>query len=251
MRLGELLAYAREHCAHYARLPLGPEPIADEDAAAILGRLPLLDRQMVQRHRAQLVAAGQDSRRWRVARTTGTTGEPLEIFVDALAQARELETLLEHVDRCLDGAGSRGTDVVHVTLHPGASSRAVAAGTTRARALVKWNLSRIWQLDDASFARGLAHLEGTVVTALPSVFALITSRMQDFRSPLPRPLVVVLSGEEVTPDLEDAARRTFCCPVTSAYVLTEAGIWRRHVPQVGITSRKRRRSSRSSTARSW
>lgn len=224
MTLPEILAYGRKHCAHYQRLPNESALIGPADPKILLEDFPLLDRHAVQHSRTQLLALGQDSRRWKIARTTGTTGEPVEIFIDEGAQESELRTVVEHVTDCLIGGIPLYTDLIHITLHPTAVSRAMSSGNPSIRNVCKWNLVRLWQLDDLSLVQSLNCLGGAIVTALPSVFGLLISRLKDFKMSLPRPLIIVLSGEQISDELTDSLREKFCCPVTRLYVLTEAGV---------------------------
>ncbi|MFH8630885.1 hypothetical protein ACH4CC_13565 [Streptomyces lydicus] len=217
--LAELLEHARRHVPHYQSLvPAGP--VTGENAVAALRRLPLLRRTVVRSERPRLWSAEGDARRWRRVHTTGTTGAPLEVVVDDAAQQAELAALVRHVRRHLGEAA--GLAITHLTLHLASTSRASIAPDPSDAALVKWNLSRAWQLPDDEFRSALEELRGKVITVMPSVMAALCDRLGPSSGVEPR--LVVLSGEQFTAELREGIRETFNCPVTALYTLAEAGI---------------------------
>jgi phenylacetate-coenzyme A ligase PaaK-like adenylate-forming protein len=222
-KLRRLLDHARQSTAYYAaRLPPPPESLTQEQ---MLAQLPFLSRQDLRREKARLLSAVGDTGGWRLARTTGTTGEPAEVIWDARARAADEAAFARHVDRCLSSERWRERDVFHVTLHAGAASRALPSPWNPGARLVKWNLLRAWQRSDSGFVESLAHLHGCVVTALPSVAELLARRVLAVSGPgFVRPLLIILSGETLEPETVTLVSRTFSCPVTSLYTLAELGI---------------------------
>jgi phenylacetate-coenzyme A ligase PaaK-like adenylate-forming protein len=222
-KLRRLLDHARQSTAYYAkRLPPLPEPLPQ---GQMLAQLPFLSRQELRREKARLLSAVGDTVSWRVARTTGTTGEPAEVIWDARARTADEAALARHVDRCLSSESWRKCDVFHVTLHAGAASRALPSPWHPGARLVKWNLLRAWQRSDSGFVGSLAHLHGCVVTALPSVAELLAQRVLAVSEPgCVRPLLIILSGETLESETAMLVSRAFCCPVTSLYTLAEVGI---------------------------
>ncbi|WP_407288716.1 hypothetical protein [Streptomyces sp. BP-8] len=217
--LAELLEYARRHVPHYQSL-VPPGPVTGENALAVLRRLPLLRRTAVRSERPRLWSAEGDARRWRRVHTTGTTGAPLEVVVDDAAQQAELAALVRHVRRHLGGPD--GLSITHLTLHLASTSRASISPDPPDVALVKWNLSRAWQLPDDEFRAALEELRGKVITVMPSVMAALCDRLGPSSGAEPR--LVVLSGEQFTDGLRERIQETFHCPVTALYTLAEAGI---------------------------
>ncbi|MFD8545324.1 AMP-binding protein [Streptomyces sp. NPDC059649] len=217
--LAELLDHARRHVPHYQTL-IPPGPVSGENAPATLRRLPLLRRTDVRTERPRLWSAEGDARRWRRVHTTGTTGAPLEVVVDEAAQQAELAALIRHVRRRL--GASVEPSIMHLTLHLASTSRASVAADPSGVRLVKWNLSRAWQLPDEEFRSAAEALRGQVITVMPSVMAALCDRLGPSSGVAPR--LVVLSGEQFTPELRTRIRETFGCPVTALYTLAEAGI---------------------------
>jgi len=80
-RLRELLQHAYERVPFYRRAFDGRGlKLADINNASDLSALPVLNRRDVRRHSAELQATGFSGRRRLVARTGGSTGEPLAFF---------------------------------------------------------------------------------------------------------------------------------------------------------------------------
>ncbi|MFD7662018.1 phenylacetate--CoA ligase family protein [Streptomyces sp. NPDC059788] len=217
--LAGLLGYARHHVPYYQTV-VPPGPLTAENAVSTLRRLPLLHRTDVRRERPRLWSADGDARQWRKVHTTGTTGAPLEVVVDQAAQQAELGALMRHVARCAQQ--STGLSVAHLTLHLASASRSSAGPKPSGTRLVKWNLSRAWQLTDTEFRRVAQELQGTVVTVMPSVAAALCARLGPKAEVRPR--LIVLSGEQFTEHLRERVKDTFGCPVTALYTLAEAGI---------------------------
>ncbi|MFF0623791.1 hypothetical protein [Streptomyces sp. NPDC004296] len=217
--LAELLEYSRRHVPHYQSL-VPPGPVTGENAVAVLRRLPLLRRAAVRSERPRLWSAEGDARRWRRVHTTGTTGAPLEVVVDDAAQHAERAALLRHARRHLGGHSALA--ITHLTLHLASTSRASVPPDLPDVALVKWNLSRAWQLPDDEFRSVLGELRGKVITVMPSVMAALCDRLGPSSGIAPR--LVVLSGEQFTAGLRERIQETFECPVTALYTLAEAGI---------------------------
>jgi phenylacetate-CoA ligase len=89
-RLQRVLRHAYEQVPYYRalldRLRLRPEDI---DGPEALGAIPMLSRADLRRYGKQLVAANLWRHRPVVHRTTGTTGEPVEFYLDKHANALE------------------------------------------------------------------------------------------------------------------------------------------------------------------
>lgn len=221
--LRELLEHCRRHTAYYARSLPPPEHPLPDDIAGLFARLPLLSRHDVQSAKAALRSVESDPAACWIVRSSGSTGEPVEVVVDEGSRAAEATVLAAQVDRVLRDSRWRDHDWMHLALHPEASSRAILSPWSSEQNVVKWNLSNAWQGSDESLGRALMHLRGGVAAGLPSVFELLASRLLACGGSPPRPALLLLSGEPI-----DAATRAelvcaFGCPVAMAYVLAETG----------------------------
>jgi phenylacetate-coenzyme A ligase PaaK-like adenylate-forming protein len=222
--LADLLEHARTQTAYGSAL-LGPAAGATpESAPGLLAGLPVLTRADLRREGFRLQARQGDTGTWRLLRTTGTTAEPAEVVLDAGARAAEALSLAAHVRRCLGSDDWRARDLLHLALHGGASSRAMPSPWHPQARVVKWNLLQAWQAGDDAFVRCLSHLDGRVVTALPSVAELLASRLTRTAPGRIRPLLVLLSGEALEAQTRARVAEAFGCPVSSLYTLAEAGI---------------------------
>jgi len=221
-KLAALLDHARRTSPYYAtRLA----SLGERSAEDVLAGLPLLARSEVQREKARLWSSEGDSSTWRVVRTSGTTGEPLEVVLDEEARRVEALAFADHIDRCLGSSAWRDRTLFHLPLHVGAASGAMAAPWNADARVVKWNLIRAWQASDDLFLAALQHLDGHVVTTMPSVAELVASRLVSAGAAGSIvPLLIVLSGEMLDDAVRQQVEDAFGCPVTSLYTLAEAGV---------------------------
>src|SRR5262245_32269697 len=219
-----LIEHARATTPYFAaRLPTST-PRA-RNVSDLLSTIPLLDRTTVRRERIRLLSTAGDPTTWRAVRSTGTTGEPVEVVIDQAARSEELHALATHLDRWADRPDWWRETVVHLVLHPGAASVATLSPWQPDAHLVKWNLLRAWQADDDVFLNALGYLEGRAVTAQPSVAALLASRVLEAGHPgAVRLAALVLSGESASADLRRRLAMAFGCTVSSLYTLAEAGV---------------------------
>jgi hypothetical protein len=214
-RLAAQLCYARDHVPYY-QTSLPAAPITAANAVDVLHTMPTLRRKDVHANRPRLWSAEGDATAWRTVRTTGMTGNPVEVVIDGAAQQAELDALRRHVTGLVPHLAGSDYSVFHLTLHASARTRAAESAPVR---LVKWNLTRAWRLPDERLAECLREVDGHVVTTMPSVAAALVDRVRGVR-----PALIVLSGEPFTESLRESLGEIFGCPVTSMYTLAEMGI---------------------------
>lgn len=227
-KLRALLEHARRSTARYANLL--PQITESSNPFELLNQLPLLTKQELRREKARLYSTTGDTSSWRVASTTGTTGEPVDVVLDERSRKVETAVLADHFDRRIGTVDWRTRNVIHLVLHAGATSRAVPSPWNPLSLVTKWNLLQAWQTGDEQFLDSLKHIHGHVVTTMPSVAQLLAARLSNSNSRV-RPLLLVLSGEKVEPQVAEQVARVFDCPVTSLYTTTEAGIIGKPCPQ--------------------
>ena len=212
-RVRELLAYERKDVPYYAGIAV-PSTEAD------LSELPVLERADIRQAGRSLQSLSGDPDEWLATSTSGTTGEPLTIFFDSPPQALEIRLILQLTER-LGVGGSPG--ILHLTLHAPGPSRAMVSPWDDGNVLTRWNLARLWQLDDRAFAeRWERAVAGRILTAKPSVYGLLADRLGDRGTSAP--VAVLMSGETCPPDLRRKIEDRFHCPVSSLYTMAEVGI---------------------------
>lgn len=192
----------------------------------VFQKLPLLKREVVHNKKYQLCSDLSQLSSWQKIRTSGSTGEPIEVFLDSRHTVAEATLFTLHVDHCLCSEKWRGKTVFHLTLHAGSTSLANPALWHDSGQVVKWNLLQLWQLPDVEFIPLLACIDGAVITAMPSVMEVLCTRLLNsinFSKHI-QPALVILSGEPVTTAIKQLIKTTFNCPVTSFYTMSEAGI---------------------------
>lgn len=222
VKLRALIRHARKYCPYYVFLP--PLQIR-EPINGYFKKIPLLSRQTVQSQHTRLLSLKGDTNGWRKVQTTGRTGEPIKVILSQEAQAVDAVLLSLHIDRLLGSTEWRRGRMYHLTLHAGSSSRTIHALWHDEGWITKWNLVRAWQESDQKFYEALAIIQDCVVTMMPSVAELMCARMQNINEKnIPRPLLILLSGEMVSTELKSKVSATFGCPVSSLYTMAEVGI---------------------------
>ncbi len=224
-RLRFLLDHARNNTPYYAGLlPPISEPLP-ENIYEYLGLLPLLSKGTIQSNHARFWALTGDTSQWRKVKTSGTTGEPVEILWNLEARAVEANLFALHLDQCLGSPHWRRGKIFHLTLHTTATSCAIPAIWHREGQVIKWNLIRAWQLYNARFLEILSQINGSVLTVMPSVAQLICSRIKAVGNRCSiRPALMLLSGEMLDSPNRVQFEDLFECPVTSLYTMAEVGI---------------------------
>ncbi len=221
VELGRLLTHARRTVPHYQGL-IAANEVTQHDALKVLRSLPLLTREQVRAEKPRLWSTVGDPYAWKTVRTSGTTGIPIEVAVDETAQLAELASMARQIDACMANGDWREHLVMHLTLHWAANSRTAPSPWSSRSHLVKWNLSRVWQQSDERFLECLKKINGHIITAMPSVAAVLLNRVR--RSGRIQPQMIVLSGEQVDDDLRRRISAVFGCPSTCLYTLAEMGI---------------------------
>jgi phenylacetate-CoA ligase len=228
-KLFSILKYAKESVPYYKEgLQEFPVkfPVKIDNIESYFQTLPLLSRSTVQDNRYKLCADLNQLLKWKRVSTSGSTAEPLELFLDSTFLAAEATLFTLHVDSCLNSDQWREGKVFYLTSHATASSSTNPALWSEQGQTIKWNLVRLWQLEDDDFFRRLTCMNGSVITAMPSLMEVLCHRrLASSTSPIEiTPTLVVLSGEPICLAVKRLIETTFHCPVTSLYTMAEAGI---------------------------
>lgn|GEM_PF-6979417 len=218
-RIASTLEFARESTPYWAaRIPLLGATVWDA-----LREIRPLPRETLQREHIRMVAAVGDTQTWRSIRSSGTTGVPVEVVLDGQARDAEARAFAGHLDRVVGGAW-RGAPIVHLALHPEATSATWPSPFHPNVMASKWNLSLLWNAGDHARSLGLRRLDGAVVTVMPSVVQLLLQEYAGTSERRLTPRAIVLSGESVHDDVRSMVRTATNTIVTSHYALAEVGI---------------------------
>ncbi|MBE9505191.1 MAG: phenylacetate--CoA ligase family protein [Chloroflexi bacterium] len=196
-RLRVLLQYAYERVPFYRRAfdDRGLTP-ADINTASDLSALPVLNRRDVRRHSAELQAMGFPGRRRLVARTSGSTGEPLAFCTTledrySWGYARSL--------RALRWSGFRlGDSSIKLVEQPESSARRVAMTADITARLQRETLFDVRDMSGARVERLVVALERhnpALLRGYPSAVYLLALHIRSRGGSRFRPRSIVTAGE--------------------------------------------------------
>ena len=233
-RLTKLLIFAAEQLPYYAyRFALcGVDPYAEDPHRELL-KLPVLEKKVVRAHANGMI--------WRDVpgglvphSSGGTSGDTLHFHIDRTRQAEDLSARL--LMQSLFGVGM-GERRLYLWGSP------IEARTARVK---RWRDTLLNELlldafemspkqMDAHLARILA-FRPRLIYGYPSATALLARHAADSYAPKDfRWLrLVVLTGEEVTPDQIAQVRQTFGCAVATEYGNREVGLIAHECPRGGM-----------------
>ena len=222
-RLRKLLQHAYAAVPFYRRVfdDRGLSP-ADINTASDLSALPVLNRRDVRRHSAELQATGFPGRRRLVARTGGSTGEPLAFFTTlddwySRGYARSL--------RALRWSGFRLGDSSIKLVEPSESSaRRVAMTADITARLQRETLFDVSDMSGARMERLVVALERhnpALLRGYPSAVYLLALHIRRRGGSLFRPRSIVTAGEPLYDHWREAIADVFGCRPFSKYSSNE------------------------------
>ena len=224
-RIRKILIYSKLHVPYYSSVLPSIDILSNEYIFDLLDSIPLLSRNILQDQKALFHSSIGDKSTWIKIRTSGTSGEPLEIVLDVESLTTETILFSEHVDSLLCSQKWRKGEVFHLTLHANAGSRSMPSLWDNEGCSIKWNLINIWQLENDDFFRYLSRINGQIITLMPSVAELLAQRLlASNREGDITPSLIILSGEMVMDQTRNILEKAFSCPVTSLYTISECGI---------------------------
>jgi len=172
-----------------------------------------------------LLSSQGDPSHWGTMRSSGVTGEPVEVTLDKGRIAADEVALASFIDRALTSVDWRQREYFHVVLHPGAKSLRTPANWSSSGSVAKWNLANVWQMSDSDFVSALRRLDKSVIAAMPSVAEMIAHRIIAAELERPcQPALMLLSGESVSPSQRNTIRGAFRCPLAEVFAVAEIGI---------------------------
>ncbi len=239
-KLKKLLAAAGRHTAYYRMLfrKIGFDPQRDFRSMADLSRIPILSREEVRTH-PELFLNERYRKRGIRLRTSGSTGEPLEVRVNARHWITEQAVIWRQWKR----AGYRMRDKMAIV-----RSYAPRDGKPiRHDRLRNFRYYSPFRLDDLHIGLYLEDMRGEGVKFLrgyPSSVGTLADYVLKHRPPLPKLQAIFTASEVLTDENRRRMETAFGCPVFNHYGLAEcivmAGTWEpgsdlRFYPEYGYT----------------
>jgi phenylacetate-CoA ligase len=228
-QLRATIAHAHEHVPYYRetmhRLGLGP---ADFETAGDLARLPLLDREQVQRDPEYFVSRAEPLASYGVLHTSGSTGEPMAIFrhVPGIFQQALGFERMEPLHARLSGRRWSRRDAVIVP-----PSKSSGGDSLDAAPQVQWlglhvrAISRTFSLFDppAEIAPRIEEFRPHLLKGYGSyIEELYTHLLSEGRS-FHRPKVVLYAADPISEPVRRLMREELGIAVLSVYQAVEMG----------------------------
>jgi phenylacetate-CoA ligase len=201
-RLRATVDHAHEHVPYYRetmrRLGLGPGDIA---TPADLAKLPLIEREQLQRDPEFFVSRAEPLESYVDLRTAGSTGEPILYFRDAASLFQRFVGFQRQEPTLARLTGRRLRRRVFLLVPPSSSTTSVNRAT-RERLLRPGvrSVHRVASVFDPldEVARGIDEFRPHVITGYGSSIEALYSKLGDGDAPVHRPKVVVYAADPVS-----------------------------------------------------
>jgi len=213
-RLQEVMNHCYTNVPYYREVfhKAGLTP-ADIKTAVDLQKLPFLTKETVRLRKRDFVAAGFSPRKRLVDTTSGTTGTPLDLYVDTATRAMERAVALRHLlwlgyrkgDRIAELRGAWFSDPEKICRYFPGSKRLVFSSM---------------RVDDARLKRTVEALEGfkpVFIRAYPSALYVLSRWMAKNHRRIAPPRYIVTSSETLYPWVKEQAAAVFNAPVVDHY----------------------------------
>jgi len=242
-RLQTLVRHARTASPYYRRLyrnvPLGPVALAS---------LPVVSKRDLMAHFDDWVTnpditiaslrrdflsdhsllGARYLGRYRVATTSGTSGEPAVLIHDDASWAvfqfvgRRGEARFIARWKLLTGVLRRGMRTAALFVTDGHFGAAAAVASSRRSSSFWANRARVFSVlrPLPDLVREINEFQPTVLEGYPSALALLASEQRAGRLTI-QPLLAITAGEQLTGELRADIESTFGCPVENRYASTE------------------------------
>ncbi len=230
-RLASVLRHAANHVPYYRRLfarrGLQPQQLI---RARDLSALPLL-RKNTLRGRPEALHSRRLSL-WPPVRqkTSGSSGEPIDLLMDARANAQEFVYYLRYWGW---GGFRLGDSFAQLTtaffLRPGADIRAPWVWQAHLRRLLI-NTSQLAPRQVRSMARAMVRHRPSFLKGLPSELYHLGLLLRETGASFPRPRAIFTGGELLSPAIHAALGEIYGCPVLDSYGHMERTVAISHCP---------------------
>jgi phenylacetate-CoA ligase len=225
-RLRATIAHAHEHVPYYRETMrrLGPGP-PDFKSADDLVKLPLIEREQLQRDPEYFVSRAQPLASYREFRTNGSTGEPIAFFRRAPSGFRRLG--FERMEPTLARlAATRWRRREALILPPsGSTADANSAAQVKWLGLHQRELLRIFSLFDlpAEIGPGLDEFRPHVLFSFGSYVEELYTHLVSERRSFHRPKVVIYTADPISDRILKLMRQELGIAVLSVYQAAEMG----------------------------
>ena len=224
-RLKSIVQHAQSNCSFYERrfAEYGVDASSLSDQSS-LADFPILEKRHIQRHRQEIAAADWPVEDRLENRTGGSTGEPLELYVDRQRKcSREAATLRHN-----RWAGWRtGDKIAHIW---GAAFDLRSDGLKhRLRNLlvdrsIYFNTGRITEQKILAFHQALKRFRPRIIHAYAKSAALVARYLKSQGLPAYGPEAVVTSAETLMDEDRQVIEEVFECPVFNRYGCREVSV---------------------------
>lgn len=216
--LADLLRHAAERVPYYRGHPAyGPATPASYHT------LPVLEKRVVRERRAEL--ASDDAARLgaRGARTTGSTGMPLEFLVDRAFGVWKHAAMDHFVAEFLGLDPARTRQAVFWYLGGRGRPRALKRVHLALRGTTVEDVARCDPEDMDRFASTLAARRPGIVVGFPYMLCNLARHIRARGIAVPAPRFVVTMSEPLHPGMRAELGEVFGCPVRDVYASSETG----------------------------
>lgn len=221
-RLEEMLGFVLEHSPHY-RGVAAENGLSYRHGLAIFRRLPLLTRRNYAECLAQLKVWSKHL--CYRDRTTGTSGTPVDVFRDSrsvLFESLRLRGTLEYYIRDTARFARGRVAVVYVSHYPGSHEHIYDDPVLDGAKIVKvrcdlGSVGYRFKVNGLTLNHNSFALSGTVSSLL------YLAKNREARVGLPKPALVLPSGEMLSSGARKLLNETFRAPVFELYSLREFG----------------------------
>jgi phenylacetate-CoA ligase len=189
---------------------LQPEDITTVDD---LKKLPILTKEIVRKHKSEMLATNFSFLRKDPDATSGSTGMPLDFFVDSTTRAMEMALALRHLRWLEYEDGDRVAEIKEDTFDNPDRIFRYFPGSRHMR-------FSFFRVDDSRLQRTVQALEQfkpTFIKAYPSSLFVLTRWMDRYKKKIPAPRYIITSSENLYPSTKEQAEAVLKAPVIDWY----------------------------------
>ena len=214
----KLLGLMMHHCYHqvpYYRELFDKEHLKPDDirTAGDLKKLPLLTKEIVRERKKDLIARDFPVLQRDPDSTSGSTGDPLDFFVDRPTRAMEMALALRH----LRWLGYRKGDKIAEIKEDSFSDRERISRYFPGSNHLRFSFFRVDDTKLEQMVTELDRFKPTYIKAFPSSLYVLARWMERNQRTIPPPKCIITSSENLYPSIKEQAEKAFSAPVIDWY----------------------------------